>query len=359
MDSPDWQEVADSGDHGLFALECVMYLRTIIAASVSGIVCLGASVSAASAQQAYSWTGFSVWAGGGGHELDGDVNVRDTTTRSIGIECEETSDSPDGIGFLIPCIELGPFSRSVTNRIASSLNGDPGVFGTVGVGYDFEATPGVVIGAFADIDWSNADASFSGNSTSVLKSIEVHEKEFLALSSTTSVSGSMDYGYSYTIGGRIGVLSLDRSALLYVLAGYTRLEMDGATAQVQNTLDLSLFDGYKTFSSAGNPISVRLPDSFDGYTIGVGGQVKLTQAISIKLEGRYSGFESKSVSYSSSKTKEIDLLVHNVGIGSCKGKLFKFDDNCRSVLKKTTSSSGKIDIDPEIYSLRAALVFSF
>ena len=244
-----------------------MYLRSVIAASLSGIVCLGASFSAASAQ-GYNWTGFSVWAGGGWHELDGDVGLNDTTSYGVGIGCRETSDPYGIVGYFIPCFELGPFSKANTNSIVSSLNGDPGVFGTVGVGYDVEATPGVVIGAFADIDWSNVDANFSGSSNSTIKELTIdrwgREKEIFNLNSTTSVSGSMDYGYSYTIGGRIGVLSLDRSALLYVLAGYTRLEMDGATAQVQNTLDLSLFDGYKTFSSAGNPISVRLPDSFDG-----------------------------------------------------------------------------------------------
>jgi len=50
VDSPDRQEAAECGDQSLFALERVMYLRSVIAASLSGIVCLGASFSAASAR---------------------------------------------------------------------------------------------------------------------------------------------------------------------------------------------------------------------------------------------------------------------------------------------------------------------
>jgi len=279
----------------------------------------------------------------------------------VGIGCRETSDPYGIVGYFIPCFELGPFSKANTNSIVSSLNGDPGVFGTVGVGYDVEATPGVVIGAFADIDWSNADANFSGSSNSTIKELTIdrwgREKEIFNLNSTTSVSGSMDYGYSYTIGGRIGVLSLDRSALLYVLAGYTRLEMDGATAQVHNSVNFRAFHGIIDTGYSANPISVNLPDSFDGFTVGIGTQVKLSQAWSIKLEGRYSGFESKSVAYSGSTEKDHSLLVHNKGHNGCGSKYKK--DNCESFLAKTASSSGKIDIDPEIYSLRAALVFSF
>ncbi len=166
-----------------------MYLRNVIAASVSGIVCLGASISAASAQQAYSWTGFSVYGGVGGAVLDGDVSVSDTTGYGVGIECEETGDptSFGGLFLLVPCIPLGPFIKANTNSIASALNGDPGVFGTVGVAADVEFTPGGVIGAFADIDWSNADANFSGSSNSTIKELTIdswgREKEIFNLNS--------------------------------------------------------------------------------------------------------------------------------------------------------------------------------
>ena len=322
-----------------------MYLRNVIAASVSGIVCLGASISAASAQ-GYSWTGVSVYAGGGGHELDADVNIRDTSTFTKGIVCEETK--KPGKYDRRPCREHRFFSKEAFNAIASVLNGDPGIFGTVGVGADVEATPGLVVGAFADIDFSNADADLSGSSTSIIK--QRRRRPRYTVTGSTSVNGSLDHDYSYTIGGRVGVLSLDRSALLYVLAGYTRLET-GGTVQVNDAINFHF--RRKNFGFAGMPISVNLPDSFDGYTVGLGGQVKLTQAWSIKLEGRYSGFQSKSVSYS--KTTNIDktLGYSRKGCGS------KYHSPCERILRKTVASTGTIDVDPEIYSLRAVIAFSF
>ncbi len=168
----------------------------------------------------------------------------------------------------------------------------------------------------------------------------------------------MDYGYSYTIGGRIGVLSLDRSALLYVLAGYTRLEMDGV-AQVHNSVNFRAFNGKIDTGYSANPISVNLPDSFDGFTVGIGTQVKLAQGVSLKLEGRHTDLESKSVQYSGSTDKEHRLLVHNFGPHGCGNFLNKNDDNCASVLRKTASSSGVINVDPDLWSARVLLSIDF
>ncbi len=239
-----------------------------------------------------------------------------------------------------------------TNKVFSALDGDPGVFGTVGVAGDVEATPGVVIGAFADIDFSNTDANFSGASSSTIKSLDIYGKELFNLSSTTSVSGSMEVDYTYTFGGRIGVLTLNRQALLYLLGGYTRLELDGAAATVQNAVDLSILGGTISTGFSGNRISVNLPDNFDGYTVGVGTQVKLTQGFSVKLEGRYSGFESKSVSYSG---RSRDVTRDKTWLGCGHWGVSK----CNRRITKLTESSGTINVDPEIWSGRILLSLDF
>lgn len=336
-----------------------MYLRNVLAASLSGIVCLGASISAASAQ-GYNWTQFSAYAGIGGAILDGDVSVNDTTTRSLELGCREP-DPWQPKDLHISCLNWVLGDHSVVNRIASALNGDPGVFGTVGIGGDIEATPGVVLGAFADIDFSDADASFSGSSTTNISSIYIPYVLSFNKSSTTNISGSMDHEYSYTFGGRIGVLSLNRQALFYILGGYTRLEMDGATAVVQNNLnvDLSIF-GYEVFDKtiAGQPITVNLPGSFDGFTFGVGTQVKLAQGWSIKLEGRYTDLESKSVRYSATKTRDHTLAILK-GTGTMYGNGCRYGSSCEQFLRKTASSSGVINIDPDLWSGRVVLSLDF
>lgn len=102
MHIPYQQEAAECGDQSFFALERVMYLRNVLAASVSGIVCLGASISAASAQ-GYNWTGFSFYGGVGGQILDGDVSVNDKTRYGYKQECEYTS---SGTPTALLCIDI-------------------------------------------------------------------------------------------------------------------------------------------------------------------------------------------------------------------------------------------------------------
>jgi opacity protein-like surface antigen len=273
-------------------------------------------VSAAVAEPLdYNWTGLSVYGGGGGASYRGDAGLSDTTSYSV-----------DGclIGF---CggIPFSPVSDNSNARMSGA-----GGFGTVGLAADFEPVHALVVGAFADVDFYSGGADFSGDPI----------KFNISTSTSSAFSGKLNFDYSTTVGGRVGLLSLDRRALAYVLVGWTRLEA-GGTAEITDTGTATVTLGMKNFSgSISNPMTVSLPGTYDGFTVGLGTQVKLDQFWSLKLEGRYTDLGSQSVSYSGSSTKTV---------GTCP----------IACLYGTATSNGSLSLDPQIFSARVALSYNF
>ena len=341
----------------------------LLACGTSSFV--GLSTAAAQAPPT-NWTGASLYGGIAASKLDGDVSLTDTTEYSLETNCDKIPDNSKpitqngecGNTNLLKVLFGDGFSplfkdiaQSFVNKASSSLDGDFSVTGTIGAGFDFEPFTGVVAGGFADIDWSDADADFSGEQTSTLNKKLLKGLIDVEKTATTSFKGQLDYDYSYTVGGRLGFLTLDRQALIYVLGGYTRLETDGYV-DIKNSVDVDVdFDFFghskNLFNSsfAGDSFRVRLPDSFDGFTVGVGTEVKLTGNFSLKLEGRYSDFGSETAAYSSASSKSKVLDVYKKDCGSGK--------DCAYTLTKSAESQGSLKIDPEIWSARVALSYRF
>jgi outer membrane immunogenic protein len=185
--------------------------------SASEAVADGYARKAAVAAAPPSWTGFYVGVGGGAGAVVHDLSV----------------DVPGG------------------NVLSFDGIGGEGIFGTVVVGLDYQIHPMVVIGVFADYD-------FSG------------------ISSDLSVVGglftaSLDHNHSWSIGGRLGLLS-SPTTLWYGTLGYTQAE-------------------FELSSTAG---SLSLPD-FSGYFIGAGVESQLGGGFSLRAEYRYTQFDSESV----------------------------------------------------------------
>ena len=287
--------------------------------------------------QDYKWSGFSLYAGGGGLGLDADLSATDKTTYSAETTCETVTST--GFEGFLPCIELGPVSAANTNNLSAS-DFDTALFGTVGIGADFEFAPGFVVGAFADIDWSDAEVDLSSTAKS-----KFGPKN--AFSSSTSLNANLEFDYSWTVGGRLGVLSLNRQALMYVLAGYTEMHADGS-------MKISSDTNGPFNSLFGDSATVKLPDDYQGYTLGAGTEVKLSQAWSLKLEGRYTNLNSEGGSYASASSTKTSLGRTEYGLGNDCGKLSK---DCEAFLKTTTSSKGSFDIDPDIWTGRVALTY--
>jgi outer membrane immunogenic protein len=159
--------------------------------------------------------------------------------------------------------ENGPGLGLPFNAELSGLGGDGGFF-SLGVGLDYQVNSRFVVGGFFDYDWTNFDTaldasvSFGGPTFGAGADIEVEDM--------------------WSIGGRLGYL-VSPSTMLFVTAGYTKADVSDLTANVSNF-------GSVTLASVGD---------FDGYFIGGGAEMKITKAISIKGEYRYTDLDSEVI----------------------------------------------------------------
>jgi outer membrane immunogenic protein len=88
-------------------------------------------------------------------------------------------------------------------------NGARGWLGKVGVGYDFQGWPwsSVVIGGFADVQWSDISGNYSFNCPGTCLG-------------PTGYTGSLKNDWSWAVGGRIGYIAVP-GLLTYVNGGWT------------------------------------------------------------------------------------------------------------------------------------------
>lgn len=199
--------------------------------------------------------------------------------------------------------------------------------------------PGFVIGAFVDGDLTDAESSFSFN-----KSFGSGEFGPLSLAG----AGKLKQEWAVTAGGRFGALSLDRKALYYGLVAYTHVELD------EGEIVASVSDGPFSVSMSG-----KLPDSFEGITFGGGVEAEVAKNVFLRLEGRYTYLDSKSMTISNSNEnfylpgtiyKDGPATVNCIPGGP---------DYCESIHAIVADSKTTIEIDPEIISARAVLIMKF
>jgi outer membrane immunogenic protein len=140
-------------------------------------------------------------------------------------------------------------------NLGSDVGGE-GAFGTVIIGYDVLVGPRLVVGVFADYD-------FSGISGDVL-----------ADNGDGTVSAiTLDHNYSWSVGGRLGLL-VNPATLVYGTGGYTQAE----------------------FELGGDP------QTFDGYFVGGGIETSLRDNWFLKLEYRFSDHTGQDV--------DVDATLH-------------------------------------------------
>jgi outer membrane immunogenic protein len=191
-----------------------------------------------------------------------------------------------GVGYSAFVANTTPFDATppfAQQNVNHDVGGD-GWLGTVIVGFDHRISPGVVIGIFADYDWTDA------------------EGEWKDLAAGADVSGTYRQDSAWAIGGRLGVLS-NAGTLLYLSGGYTEAKFD--------QLDFFFF--------AGGPGPVRIIPSttFDGWFVGAGMETLLWQNLSLRLEYRYSDFGEERVARFNPATggnrnlNDIDITTHS------------------------------------------------
>ena len=216
----------------------------------------------------YDWSGLSVGVGIGAGRMDTEVDAKawrkDLVDKRECYKQYNKKAKKKGIYADEKCFDK--YAPDKFDHLKSSGSSDDwNLFGTLQIGYDRLLGDRFLIGAFADIDfYKDADLSFSKNDGP-------HD----------SLTGSVQRDNIWTVGGRLGFLATPR-LLVYGLAGYSRLHLDGQ-------LNAQFNDPYHQ----GNPtnLSLNVDDWVRGYTVGAGLEAKLEKQLSLKLEYRYSAFD--------------------------------------------------------------------
>jgi outer membrane immunogenic protein len=131
-----------------------------------------------------SWTGFYIFGGVGGGIWDANTGVQGTAT-----------------GACIIC--------------TSTKSGGDGWFGTVGAGYDWQASPSWVFGVFADGMFGSLKGS-------------IGDAGVFAGGASSGIVGNEKLRDAWAVGGRLGYL-VAPNVLSYVNAGYTGTYWSGTT----------------------------------------------------------------------------------------------------------------------------------
>jgi outer membrane immunogenic protein len=136
--------------------------------------------------------------------------------------------------------------------------GGEGIFGTVQLGYDYQLSSRLVIGGFFDYDFANVNSELTLNP------------------GDGSFEADLDLENMWSIGARLGWLATP-DTLWYALVAYTQAQYE-------------LSDNVGLFDEIGFDV-----DEFDGWTVGLGVETRLTSNWSLKAEYRYTQFDGETV----------------------------------------------------------------
>ena len=139
--------------------------------------------------------------------------------------------------------------------------GAEGMLASAMIGFDYQATPHLVIGVLADVDWASINTHLYGNVGPGLAGLEY------------DLTGH----WGYSILARAGYLATP-STLLYLLGGYSHRSFEA--------------DGVVTFLGA--PIlTTSYSLAYSGWTAGAGIETALTKALSARLEYRFTQYQEE------------------------------------------------------------------
>lgn len=165
----------------------------------------------------------------------------------------------------------GSVSES-TSGDSASINlpdlGGEGVGVSLGLGYDYAVSPQWVVGGFLDYTWMNND-----NDASL---------DFDLFGASGTADYDLEQTSQFTGGLRAGYMA-SPSTLLYGLAGYTHGEWEG---------DLALGGDLATLVGE-NSMSYDFDNS--GWSLGAGIETMLTEAVSMRIEYRYTNYDDYTI----------------------------------------------------------------
>ena len=250
-----------------------------------------AQQAAVDAIPAVNWTGFNVGVAGG----------FSTLRHNAGLDAY-SEDGLFGIG------DLGIFG----------LNGDldfggEGYLGRLEAGYDFQLGQRVVLGAFADYTFNNAESQVGlfgdycvEGFASIDHGIGVDDCDVGYVTASGDLTYTLETGDSWSIGGRAGFL-VNPQTLFYGLGAYTHQNMKA---------DLTLDTGFDGF-----PVGELVSYDYDrdGWTFGLGMQTMLTERLSTKLEYRNTQWDESEIILGDSdagviRTEDSTVQTFTVGL---------------------------------------------
>ncbi len=203
----------------------------------------------------YSWTGFYI---------GGNIGAIGGTKNGAGFNGSSDGDFADGF---------------VGNRISSS-NKAGAIFGPV-VGYNYQISPSIVLGAEADYGWTNAEHRAAYSNT-----IEVFPGIAFYNVNATTRSQLDSFG---TLRARVGYL-VTPNLMLYGTGGLAF----GSIKQSAHVVDtLAVPAGVATFSD----VSAKSTKTKVGWTAGVGAEYAFNRNWSVKVEYLYANLGKSNVSF--------------------------------------------------------------
>jgi outer membrane immunogenic protein len=220
-----------------------------------------AQQAAVDAIPAVNWTGFNVGLAGGFSTLrhNAGLDIYDNTVGGL--------------------IQVGPVDIF---SIGGDLDfGGEGYLGRLEAGYDFQLGQRVVLGAFADYTFNNAESQvglfgdycLEGYDSGIGGAGTPDDCDNDVVTATGDLTYTLETGDNWSVGGRAGVL-INPQTLFYGLGAFTRQNMKANLALNTGISDL--------------PVGEILAYDYerDGWTFGLGLQTMLTDKLSTKLEYR-------------------------------------------------------------------------
>jgi outer membrane immunogenic protein len=292
-----------------------------------------------------TWTGFSVGVGGGVGTLNADMNSRAARTDTIGLNILD-----------IVNVDLLDINQDYSSNL-SDLGGTGGFF-TVQGAYDYQFASRWVAGGFVDADWSNISGHGKQSSSSSLTllpnglpdgaPIDDEDLEdflgsiagFTVPLGRATIDSKVTTDWAVTVGGRLGWLA-SPSTLLYVLGAYTHQELSNARVNVSIADPLGPLSEIGLDINSPTSLTVKLPDSLDGFSLGGGGEVKIGGPWTLKLEYRWTHLEG-STGKASSKVEQCCVGIEDI-IG----------------VYRNVNSSASADLDLDVQTVRGAVTYHF
>lgn len=212
----------------------------------------------------HNWSGFSFGVGIVGSTIDNTFDM--TATRGV----------PNHPNF---------GALSIVSSASSHDNDSWDASGTAQIAYDRMMNERLLLGAFADYD-------FGSNSSSSANRLDDNPQVNFTNGNPNfgpelNLRGRSKTDELWTVGGRLGWKIRPR-LLAYGLAGFTRVKASGTFA-----------GSYEDNFTAVDLPTLQFNDWLNGFTVGGGAELALTQELSLKIEYRYARYSGKSASITS------------------------------------------------------------